>query len=245
MEGDKMKIRILVFVIAAIMFISCDKGEEANAQGDTAYEGHKVTVVDVLQANSYTYLQVEENGAAYWMAVLKMDAEKGQTLYYPGGMMMSNFQSKDLDRTFEQILFVSEISASPNAPQMSMGTQMMGGNPHTQASAGTSEISNIKVEPAVGGITIAQLYEGKASFAGKTVKIRGQVTKYNPAIMGKNWVHLQDGTGSESNNDITITTDAEVAMGHTVTFEGVIVLDKDFGAGYRYNVIMEQARLVD
>jgi hypothetical protein len=51
MEGDKMKIRILVFVIAAIMFISCDKGEEANAQGDTAYEGHKVTVVDVLQAN--------------------------------------------------------------------------------------------------------------------------------------------------------------------------------------------------
>jgi len=75
------------------------------------------------------------------------------------------------------------------------------------------------------------------------VLIKGQVTKVNRAIMEKNWVHLQDGTGDSGGFDLTVTTQEQVNVGDVVTFEGKITLNKDFGAGYSYEVIMEQAKL--
>ena len=93
-----------------------------------------------------------------------------------------------------------------------------------------------------GGITIGELFSNKDSYANKTVLIKGQVTKVNRAIMGKNWVHLQDGTSGSGNYDLTITTQDEVSPGDVVTFEGKIALNKDFGAGYAYDVLMEDAK---
>ena len=74
------------------------------------------------------------------------------------------------------------------------------------------------------------------------MKIKGQVTKFSPNIMGKNWVHIQDGTNDSGNYDLTVTTNDVVKVGDVVTFEGTIVLKKDFGAGYFYEVIMEDAK---
>jgi hypothetical protein len=108
----------------------------------------------------------------------------------------------------------------------------------------TSEKVNVMVEPCDGCLSIAKLMENKKSESGKVIKVKGSVTKYNPQIMGKNWVHIQDGSDFNGTFDLTITTDSEVVVGQIVTFEGKISLDKDFGYGYSYNVLMEEGKIV-
>lgn len=105
----------------------------------------------------------------------------------------------------------------------------------------TSKI-DVKVEPCADCVTIGKLLADRQSYAGKIIKVKGQVTKFNGGIMGRNWVHIQDGTEYQDGFDLTVTTDNTVAMGETVTFEGKIALDKDFGYGYTYSVIMEDAK---
>lgn len=108
----------------------------------------------------------------------------------------------------------------------------------------TIEKINVTIEPCQDCITIAKLFEGKKTFSGKNVKVTGKVTKFNPSIMGKNWVHIQDGTEFQGEFDLTITTDAMVSVGETVTFEGKLALDKDFGYGYSYKVLLEESKTV-
>ena len=108
----------------------------------------------------------------------------------------------------------------------------------------SSEKINVVVEPCDGCITIAKLLETKQSVSGKVVKIKGSVTKFNPQIMGKNWVHIQDGSEFQGAFDLTITTDVDVIVGQVVIFQGIISLNKDFGYGYSYNVLMEQGKIV-
>ena len=103
---------------------------------------------------------------------------------------------------------------------------------------------NIKVEPCSDCITIAKLLADKKSYSGKVIKIKGKVTKFNPSIMEKNWVHIQDGSEFGGDFDLTITTAVQASVGETLTFEGKIVLDKDFGYGYFYKVLMEDGKSV-
>lgn len=113
---------------------------------------------------------------------------------------------------------------------------------HMQAARADRE--DIKVEPPQGGISLADLFSGKSKYSGKTVKVRGKVTKVNSAILGKNWIHLQDGTSYENSYDLTVTSDVIPELGSIITLEGKIVLDKDFGHGYTYPVLMEEATIV-
>jgi hypothetical protein len=104
---------------------------------------------------------------------------------------------------------------------------------------------DIKLEPVQGGITISALFSDKKNYSGKIIKIHGRVIKVNPSIMGKNWIHLQDGTEFEGLYDLTITSDFVPDLGTIITVEGKIALDKDFGYGYVYPVIMEDGKLVE
>lgn len=199
-------------------------------------------VQEVLQASAYTYLKLKEKDRDYWIAITKREIKAGATVSFAGGLEMKNFESKDLQRTFETIYFVdriaggeaSPIATEPAASQPSMST------PHRIKPL--IEKGEISVEPAEGGITIGELFANKDSYADKTVVIKGQVTKINRAIMGRNWVHLQDGTSGSGKFDLTITTQEQVNVGDVVAFEGKISLNKDFGAGYAYDVLMEEAR---
>jgi hypothetical protein len=120
--------------------------------------------------------------------------------------------------------------------------KVMGGEPH-QARVITSK-ENVNVEPCADCITIAKLLADKKAYEGKSMKVKGQVTKFNGGIMGKNWIHIQDGTEYKDGFDLTITTDITVAVGEIVTFEGKIALDRDFGYGYSYSIIMEDGKSV-
>ena len=85
--------------------------------------------------------------------------------------------------------------------------------------------------------------ESRTELSGKTVSVRGKVVKFSPKIMGKNWVHLKDGTGESGSDDLTITTAASVKVGDTVLVRGVVATDKDFGFGYRYELLVEDASI--
>ncbi|MFH1717857.1 MAG: hypothetical protein ABIF19_10935 [Planctomycetota bacterium] len=198
---------------------------------------HTAEVQEVVQATSYTYLNVKEGDRAYWMAIAKKDIKAGETVSFAGGLEMNNFESKELQRTFESIYFVDRLlsdepAAMAGEPSMSAPHQMKP----------LVDKQEVAIEPAEGGITIAELFGNRNSYGDKTVLIKGKVTKVNRAIMDRNWVHLQDGTGDADNYDLTITTNEDVNVGEVVTFEGKITLNKDFGSGYSYEVIMEEAK---
>jgi len=200
---------------------------------------HEVVVQEVLQVGSYTYLLANEKGMENWLAVPSMIASPGDIYYFKGGLVMNNFESKDLDRTFETVIFLDQIYSTPPSTQIE---ESVSDSPHT----GAVEARKIdfSVDPAENGITIGELYSSKKSYDGQTVIVRGAVIKFNPEIMDKNWIHIQDGTDNDGNFDLTITTGEMTEPGAIITVKGKISLDKDFGYGYFYDLIMEEAEIL-
>ena len=234
-----------ISILLALVVFSCRQKEEKPQeqavqppqQADASVDMHTAVVQEVLQATAYTYLNVRENETDSWIAVTKREMQPGQTISFAGGLEMKDFESKDLQRTFETVYFVDRIAGDEPSPAAGQESLAM---PHqTKPAIDKKEIS---IEPAEGGITIGELFSNRDSYAGKTVLIKGQVTKINRAIMGRNWIHLQDGTSGSGAFDLTITTQDEATVGDIATFEGTIALNKDFGSGYSYEVLMEEAK---
>jgi hypothetical protein len=238
---------ILVILILLVGFSSCvKKNKVPTAQTMTNPGMHEVKVDSVIQTSQYTYLKVSENGAVNWIAVTALEAAAGETYYYSKAMEMTDFKSKELNRTFASIYFVEDLSKQPVvAATGDMGGGMGGAMAasHTgKAAVGMKE--GISVAPAENGLSIAKLYADRANYSGKTIKMKGQVVKINEQVMGKNWIHIQDGTKDGENFDLTVTTLDGCKMDDVVTFEGTISLKKDFTHGYFYEVIMEDAKLI-
>lgn len=93
--------------------------------------------------------------------------------------------------------------------------------------------------------SVGDLYRDKAALSGKRVAVRGEVVKVNNGIMRRNFVHVQDGSGdaADGSNNLIVTTEDTAMVGDRVNVEGTMVLDRDFGYGYRYPVLVEQARV--
>ncbi|NVN95695.1 MAG: hypothetical protein HXX18_10480 [Bacteroidetes bacterium] len=218
---------------------------------------HTVTVQEIIQTSQYTYFRLKEEGNpqvnekdTLWAAVPKTDSKIGETLYYKGGYPMKDFVSKELNRTFKEVLFLDNLSKTSDFVKKEMAEVSAHGN----MSSSDSNVMNgakpkmtkieVKIDPIAGGVKIADLYAKKASYSGKTIKVKGQVTKFSPDIMEKNWIHIQDGTESEGKFDLTITGKFTAKVGDIVTLEGKIALNKDLGYDYFYEVIMEDAKIV-
>jgi hypothetical protein len=154
-------------------------------------------------------------------------------------MLMTKFESKSLKRTFDEVYFGT---LTPS------GTAEGGGdNPHAGVSQPVAvEVGKVEKATGTDARTVAEAWAQKSTLVGKTVSIRGIVVKYNAAVMGKNWIHLQDGSGDagKGTNDITVTSMEEVAKGQTVTLKGTLRTNKDFGSGYSYAIIVEDAKVV-
>ncbi len=233
-----MKLNFLLLITAiAMLAVSCQTKNKSTE--NLAPNVHKVTAEEVIQSSNYTYLRVTEDGKESWLAIAKQEVETGKIYYFEPNIEMTNFTSKELKRTFPAILFVSKFSATPilaNVPA-SLSDVPKGKQPAIAK-------EGINVKPAEGGTSIAELYTNKDNYVGKSIKIKGEVVKYSPEIMGKNWVHLQDGTKNGADFDITVTTSDVVKVGDVVTFQGDVAAKKDFGAGYFYEVIVENGKLV-
>ncbi|QGY45202.1 hypothetical protein GM418_16430 [Maribellus comscasis] len=245
-------LRVFGIVMLVIVFSSCVRNKSGvPVQNEVPANANVFEVKEVVHGSTYTYMNVKEGMAEKWVAVTKQDVDAGDVYYYDNELEMKNFHSKEIDRTFDIIYFVSHISKTPmaQAPQNPMGGMMPGmGGGDMAAHSGrvaTEEHNEISLEKSGNEVTVAGVFDNRDSYSGKEIEIRGVVVKVNKSVMGKNWIHIQDGTsGSDGSYDLTITSQDVAEVNDEVTFKGKITLEKDFGAGYFYEVIMEDATLV-
>ena len=208
------------------------------AMGSTAANnlGAKVTgtIAETFDAAGYTYLKLKTAGGEEWAAVRQTPVKKGQTVTMNVQMTAEKFESKTLKRTFDRILFGSLEGDAPIAQQ----------HMAAPAAADNTPINVSKAEGA-DAKSVAEVWSARESLKDRNVVVRGKVVKFLGGIMGKNWIHLRDGSGSsdKADNDVTVTTNDVAAVGDVVTVSGVVHVDKDFGAGYRYPVIIEEAKV--
>ena len=228
------RIFLVIAVLGLFGLTSCSKKNDGNQPVQNLPAGtHAVKVLDNMDAAGYTYLQVDENGNQYWIAAPQTQVNKGEIVYYSQGMEMKNFHSNTLNRTFDSIFFVQSISKeSSNNPVAAA---------HSQALNIPKE--QISISPLKGGKTIAEIFSQEQSLAGKTIRVKGKVVKFNPNILDRNWIHIQDGTASGDNFDLLVTSKETVQVGDVITVEGTVAINKDFGAGYSYPVMIENAKI--
>lgn len=202
-------------------------------------------VVETMNAASYTYVLLEAGGQRNWVAAPQFGVKVGDSVVATGAAPMPNYHSKTLNRTFEVVYFSGSISV--NGKQATGGAsaaEMPPGHPPMGAGATPAAPDLSGIKRAANGQTVAEIYAGKAKLAGKPIVVRGRVVKFNAMIMGKNWLHIRDGSGAEGSNDLTVTTAAKAKVGDLVLVQGVLAAERDFGSGYKYALIVEDAKVV-
>lgn len=266
---------LFTFVSSVVLIQQTDgfampKADKATKQADTVTG----TVLEAMDASGYTYMHVDTGKDKAWVAIPVAQVKKGDTVTYHQGMVMPDFHSKTLNRSFKKIIFSSGLAGQgPGDPHKGVSTPPHGkkgeGDSFAEAvkaesgpaaaakqapqvsggSAGASApFMETKVEKAEGenGYTVEEIFTKSKELNGKKVRVKGKIVKYNPNIMGKNWIHLQDGTGNPMANthDLVVTTGEKLSSQEVITIEGTVTADKDFGAGYKYVVIVEDAKII-
>jgi len=261
--------------------------QQAPGPGQAAPSAAPVSgkILETMDAAGYTYLNVQTAAGDKWVAVNQTKVEVGEQVAFRDGMVMQNFVSKTLDRTFPEITFspglVGKAGAPPAMPpagpagggnasfsktfssppgdpgassfSQALSSEGAAGAPGAADMSGGSQkavvpFAEIKIEkvPGENSYTIEEIFTKAAELNGQTVVVKGKIMKVSPRIMGRNWIHIQDGTGNPAANthDLVITTDMEpTADMEIITMEGKLAANKDFGAGYSYKVIIEEAKL--
>lgn len=267
-----MKTRnILYIILASATIIACNNGPKViTAQSDTDEESnsgiftnettddsntkttnqasfannlHTVVVNEILPTSKYVYLKVTEAGEQFWVATRRQDVALGGTYFFRDGLLKTNYESKEYSRVFEKIYLVSNLVDERHGNN----TENLK-NDFTQ-----SDLKEVKKEVIpthtekiiqhAGSIKISEIVANPKKYEGKTVQITGKCVKINPNIMERNWIHLKD--GSKDDYDFVITSDTFVPEGKVITMNALVSLNRDFGAGYRYDLILENGTLID
>jgi hypothetical protein len=250
--------RLSVVLLVSLAVAGCKKPQSApqqpaqqDAGSPAASPAIKGKVLERIDAPPYSYLKLSTDKGEVWAAVEKTDVANGAEVAVKGPTPMPNFESKTLNRKFDLVYF-GTLGGAAEAAGMGMmgagnGAPVNMAAQHAAAAAGPAEVGDVKVDKASGADarTVAEVYAQAGALKEKPVTIRGKVVKFNAEIMGKNWVHLRDGSGTADakDNDLTITTSDTVAVGDVVVAKGTVRTEKDFGAGYKYPVIVEDAKL--
>ncbi|MCB2216003.1 MAG: DNA-binding protein [Desulfobulbaceae bacterium] len=239
-------------------------------ESDTSITG---TVLETMSGAGYTYVQLDTTNGQVWVALPESTVTVGESLALQPGLVMNDFHSKTFDRTFSAIVFspgrVSGEAAPAAAPDQAQPAPSAADDPFAAAvaaergspqpqtaipqsggsTAAIAPFAEVEVAKASGenGYRVGEVFAKAQQLDGTTVRVRGTVVKYNANIMGRNWVHLQDGSGDPLNNthDLVVTTSQELTKDQVVTLEGTVAINRDFGAGYTYGVLVEQAVVVD
>lgn len=256
-------IRRFFFCLAMLLLMSMTIPPVLQAAEDATLTG---TVLETMNAADYTYLKLKTTGGPVWIAMPATKIETGQKVSCAKGMTMHNFDSKTLGRTFAEIIFspgLAEAAESGTSEEMDNenagssfadavkqeSMQQPAPEAPMQASTGsmgaTVPFTEEKVAKAEGenSYTVEEIFAQAGSLSGKTVRLRGKVVKVNPNIMGKNWIHIQDGTGNPMNNshDLVVTSSDIPELNEIVLIHGKVAANKDFGYGYKYDALVEEA----
>jgi hypothetical protein len=229
--------------------VSSTQAEERLVAKVTATAGDPAgKVVETMNVANYTYVLIDTGTKKVWAAAPQFNVKVGDTVALAGAMPMTNYQSRALNRTFDLVYFSGNVTVNGvavagagAAPNMAAGS-LPPGHPPTARGPGALDLAGIK--RAENGQTVEEIVKGKAKFAGKRIAVRARVVKFNGGILGKNWLHVRDGSGAEGTNDLTVTTSAVAKVGDLVLVTGVLSVDRDFGSGYRYGLMVEDASVV-
>jgi hypothetical protein len=233
------------------MMFACNN--EKKETTEVSKDVNQGVVTEVLHVREYSYILLDENGQEKWIAAPITQVQQGTTIYYGKAMLMENFESKDLNKTFDKVYFVENVSSTEDGLKQAPAAAATpaatpAADPHagmnieaSQAQKPAVEKKAVEVKKVEGAITLAELFQNKEKYKGQKVIVTGQVTKFNPAIMNTNWIHLQDGSEYQGEFDLTLTTVEQLKVGDQVALQGEVVLNKDFGAGYYYKIILENA----
>jgi hypothetical protein len=239
-------LKILLAVALALgvgVTVAADKPAAAPAPG-AAVSGK---VQEVLEVEGFTYLRLKTRDGELWAAISSAPVKAGAEVTINDTNLMTNFESRKLNRKFDRIVFGSLAGAAKPATAGGLPP----GHP-APAAAGTpapatAPAADVKVAKAAGanGRTVAEIVSRRTELKDKPVEVRGQVVKFTPGVMGKNWIHLRDGSGSaaDGTNDVTVTTKGEARVGEVVLVKGIVRIDRDLGSGYAYKVLVEDATL--
>lgn len=238
----------------------------------TASAGIRGKVTEKVDAGQYSYLKLQTAEGETWTAVPKTEKGVGAEVVVANAVWMQNFKSNTMGRTWERIAFGTlddgSAGAAPSgtvpaghvpvsgdsaqgmfaqaaSPQGSAAASPHGGAPQHPTPSAAADVGKIKVAKASGktGRTVAEIWSKRASLKDQKVAVRGKVVKATNGVMGKNWLHVRDGTGEGASADLTVASDDTAAVGDTVLVTGVVHTDKDLGAGYHYDVIVEDAKI--
>lgn len=226
-------INVFVFSVPTIM-----AAESGVAPGLTTG-----TVVETMDSGGYTYLKIEDSGIWIATSPLPQPISVGDQVEYSGGMEMRDFYSKTLDRTFDSILFIQNVKRAGQSADVMHAAAM-----NSEGGSVVPIPKHVAVTaPAIGeinhlteGKTVADIIAEPAEFNGKIVILNAKVMKVSKNIVGKNWITLQDGTGTAPDNKLLATTQELVSPGDTVIAKGIVRTDIDIGSGYEYKVLMEE-----
>jgi hypothetical protein len=223
-------------------------------------------ILETMDSNGYTYLLLDAAQGKVWVAIPQTVVKVGQEVNCSPGLTMNNFTSKTLNRTFEAIIFSPGIekevtagqgkaevkdknfaAALQSEQQSGTGNNAMAMGPSAGSAGAVVPSGDVNVIKATGpnSYSVEECFEQGKALQGKTVRVRGKVMKISRMIMGKNWLHIQDGTGNplKNHHDLVVTTMEDPGDGVIVTIEGTLNFERDFGAGYKYDVIIEDAKI--
>jgi hypothetical protein len=253
--GIAMKSYLFTLAVVLVSAFTCPGAlpPKANLESE-AFSGK---VIETMNAGSYTYVRVDTGKAKNWAAAPKFAVKVGDKVDVTKAMPMADYHSKTLNRTFDVVYFTGSVAVNgkptgaaaqdlpkDHPPIGGQAGNLPQGHPPVGADAAKSATDFSKIKKATDGKTVAEIVTGRSKLRNKPVAVRGKVVKYNGGVMGKNWLHIRDGSGAEGSNDLTVTTSTEAKVGDTVLVTGKVSTDRDFGGGYKYAVIVEDAKVV-
>lgn len=225
---------ILKTLIIACVLLFCTSTSIAN--DENAGTG---TVAETMTSGGYVYLRLEEDDS--WIASTPIPISVGDKVRYSGSAPMKDFQSRTLDRTFDYILFAMKLEVI-NQVIADAHSSAASNDPHAVAKSAAAVAPTAgEVTPLEGGKTIADVHAGLEQLTDQQIALRARVMKVSMGIMGKNWITLEDGTGTAPNNRLIATTSEVVGIGDLVTVKGVVHTNVNLGSGYNYTVLLEEA----
>jgi hypothetical protein len=215
--------------------------------GDFTDNLHTMVVSEVLPTEKYIYLKVQGDGKLFWIATGKQDVKVGETYFYRHPLLKTNFESKEYKRIFDTIYLVRNIVAKNhgnNTGNLEADfSEVIEYNTNATEEKVTIPTHTEEIVQHKGSVKIAEIVANPSAYEGKTVQISGKCVKVNPNIMNRNWIHLQD--GSKDDYNLVITSDTFVPEGKIVTMKAQVSLNRDFGAGYSYDLILENGIIVE
>ncbi len=253
---------LLVLAACCVVALSAGCGGESSSEQAALPEGHPDmgaaqaavpagmvgTVAETFDSGGYTYVRLDVDGKEVWAASAVAEVAVGEEIFLADGMLMKDFKSASLDRVFPEIWFVNAYlpaekaaEAAATAASGDATTVNPGTDGHPQVVIDASGIDFSGIEKPAGGMTVAEIHAAKGALDGKEILVRGKVVKFTGNVMNRNWIHLRDGSGEGAGADLAVTSAAAVKVGQTILVRGVAAEDKDFGYGYHYDILIEEA----